>query len=295
MQIFLEVIDDLYQFALSAIGYLFKKEKKEPLFLPHHEYMSLPESAGSELSEEEIIPNQEPTTFRTLDDILLEKKVSPTVEGKNTVMYVGSAEADLFMNPTKEFDGVIDVVPYGEMLMVLGLTGRFAHVSLNGTLGYIAREDLVDRAAYVYPEFVIGEANDIDDPNTIRLRAMIRDTFGAGKIEFPLQAGEYVLYRLLRKGIKVNWPKTRPRIPGRWHVLFRGVPGVHIGIVPRAGSVMEYVLDNDIGHVAYVEAVFPDETITISETNYPDSGIYSERTLTRDEWREYKPIFIQIS
>lgn len=54
------------------------------------------------------------------------------------------------------------------------------------------------------------------------------------------------------------------------------------------------MMSDEVGHVAYVEAVFPDDTITISEVNFPDSGIYNERSLLKEEWKSLKPVFIQI-
>jgi surface antigen len=64
---------------------------------------------------------------------------------------------------------------------------------------------------------------------------------------------------------------------------------------PKTGSILEYVLPDGRGHVAFVEAVFPDETINISETDYPEGGGYNERVMTQEEWRELKPVFIQIT
>ncbi|MCR4286353.1 MAG: hypothetical protein NUW00_05660, partial [Candidatus Kaiserbacteria bacterium] len=74
-----------------------------------------------------------------------------------------------------------------------------------------------------------------------------------------------------------------------------GVPHVHVGVVPKMGSIMEYISDADTGHLAFVEAVFPDDTISVSEVNFPDSGIYNERELSKDEWKELKPVFIAVS
>jgi surface antigen len=54
-------------------------------------------------------------------------------------------------------------------------------------------------------------------------------------------------------------------------------------------------MDNEVGYLAYVEAVFPDDVITISEANFPDAGIYNERSLTKEEWKDLRPIFIQFS
>ena len=144
----------------------------------------------------------------------------------------------------------------------------------------------------VYPEFRIGQENSVDHPNTAHVRAILGDTFSIGRSEFPLQAGEYALYRLWKKGIRIEWPTIRPRVPGLWHKILKGTPKIHVGVTPKAGSIMEYMLNNDVGHLAYVEAVFPDNTIAISEVNFPDSGIYNERELTKEEWKELRPVFI---
>jgi hypothetical protein len=190
---------------------------------------------------------------------------------------------------------MIATISYGEMFMVLEPRGRFFRVLWNGKEGWVLREDLVDRAVNVYPQFVKGEENPVDHSNTAHIRAILGDPFGLSRSEFALQAGEYVLYKLWRKGLRIEWPDIRPRVPGLWHKILKGSEKVHVGVTPRVGSVMEYMLNEDIGHLAYVEAVFPDDTITISEANFPDSGIYNERELKREEWRELKPVFIQVT
>lgn len=295
MKILLAVIDDLYTFAVSSLMALFRVSKAH--VTPFE--LSVPPNAILEpepsLPEEGVA--EPPATFKSLKDILhIPKEEAVAAESeKNTVMYVGSTDVPLYKNPTQEFDTVLATIRYGEMVMTFETKGRYARVAHGDLVGWVLREDLSDRAAFVYPDFTIGEKNELDDPNTIRVRAMIDDLFSASRIEFPLQAGEYVVYRLLRKGIRILWPPVRPRTPGRWHTILKGVTGVHIGVTPKTGSVMEYTLPEEIGHLAYVEAVFPDQTINISEANFPDCGIYNERVLTRNEWRELKPVFIQIS
>lgn len=65
--------------------------------------------------------------------------------------------------------------------------------------------------------------------------------------------------------------------------------------------VIEYVLSGDDihehkrAHLAYVEKVFPDETIQISEADWPDRGIYNERVLVENEWRALTAVFITIN
>ncbi len=214
---------------------------------------------------------------------------------KNTVMYAQSVRVFVYKNPTIEFDAHIGEIPYGEMVIVLEPRGRFYRIMWNTIEGWVLRDDIADRAVRVYPAFTIGEENSVDHPNTAQVRTILDDVFGIGCSEFPLQAGEYVLYRLWRKGIHLVWPETRPRIPGLWHKILKGSEQVHIGVTPKVGTVMEYMISPEIGHLALVDAVFPDDTIIISEANFPDSGIYNERVLTKEEWKDYKPLFLAIS
>lgn len=58
---------------------------------------------------------------------------------------------------------------------------------------------------------------------------------------------------------------------------------------------MEYLTEDDTGHVAYVESVFPDGTITISEIGPWKDGVYGERSLAQEMWRELKPVFIEVA
>ena len=247
--------------------------------------------------EDETLEEKEderPRTFKTMHQILKADMYLGVQAEKGVVMYASSATVPVYKNPTVAFDEQIGSIPYGEMVMMLEPKGRFFHVVWNTIDGWVLREDLVDRAAHVYPEFMIGQEHSVDHPNTACVRSIIGDVFGISRSDFALQAGEYVLYRLWRRGIRITWPDVRPRVPGLWHKILKGLSGVRIGVVPRVGSIMEYVFDDGVGHVAYVEAVFPDNTITISEANYPDSGIYNERVLTKEEWRELRPVFIAV-
>ena len=83
-------------------------------------------------------------------------------------------------------------------------------------------------------------------------------------------------------------------MPGLWHEILAQTAGVHIHTEPKIGMIMEYVTDDEMGHLAYVEAVFPNETITISEVNNPDSGIYNEREYTKEEWKLLQPVFLEV-
>lgn len=213
---------------------------------------------------------------------------------RGMVMYAGAPRVPVYKNPTIEFDAQIGTLPFGAMVMAGEPKGRFHYVTWNAVAGWVLQDDLADRAANIYPSFIKGKENLVDDPNTAQIRAIIDDVFGLSRSQFPLQAGEYILYRLKKRGLSIEWPLVRPRMPGMWHELLKGVRGIHISLFPRVGAIMEYTLPNDVGQLAYVEAVFPDGTISISEVNNPDSGIYDEREYAKDAWKELKPVFIEV-
>ncbi len=221
--------------------------------------------------------------------------IADAVVREQTVMYVAAAGAPLFIQPAREFDSVLELLPFGELVMALESRGRWIKISFKQHEGWVLREALAPQAASVYPTFVAGEEYHADDQSVVKLRGIIHDEFGAGAAEMPLQAGEYVVYRLFRKNLAITWPSARPRTPGNWHTILRGCLGVHIGIAPKTGAIMEFIREDETGHVAYIESVLPDNTITISEVNMPDNGIYNERTLTETEWKDLAPVFIQIS
>lgn len=250
------------------------------------------------LIEEDVLDG--PKTFKTIDEVLRSKVPTKTQSAtvpaatKNVVMYTSSMDVPVYTNPTIEFDTKISSIPYGEMVMMVDMKGRFYQIAWNELKGWVLKEDIVDRAADIHPELIIGVENEGDSPNTTHIRAMLGDPFGVGRADFPLQSGEYVLYKLWEKEHHIEWPDTRPRTPGLWHKILRGVPRVHIGVMPKVGSIMEFIHEDDYGHLAYVDAVFPDNTISISEANYPDAGRYNERIFTKEEWKELRPVFIQV-
>ncbi len=243
---------------------------------------------------QESVPTvEEEKTFRAIQDILHYEHVGNVIT-KNTVMYAGTVSVPIYKNPTIEFDSQIATIPFGELVMMYEPQGRFFRVSWNDIEGWVLRDDLVDRAVRVHPQFIVGQMNSVDHPNTAHVRTILNDIFGLNRSDFSLQAGEYVLYRLWKKNLRLTWPEVRPRVPGLWHTILRGVSDVHVGVIPKSGSIMEYMINSEIGHLAFVEAVFPDETISISEANYPDSGIYNERELDRGVWKELRPVFITV-
>lgn len=280
MNILLAVVDDLFWFAAGALfGIRRSRPEAEPvMYLEQKESPDLIEGAVATATE------LHPTDFY--------EGVTPQ---KNTVMYTASIDMPLRSEPTLLRDTVLGTVPYGSMVMVLETKNGWAKVQNGRRSGWIETRDLADRAAYVLPQFTVGEGNAGDDPNTVRLRTMIRDEFSAGLAGLPLQAHEYILYRLYRKDVHVDWPDTRPRTPGKWAEMLANTKGVSVSNMPAEQSVMEMTYEGERGHLAFVEAVFPDGAIQVSEANWPEQGIYNERVLPEAEWQALKPQFITFS
>ncbi len=293
MAIFSKAIDTVFDALILTVYTFLTTEKNEPvarIALPSP-HVPMIETAVEPVVDEP----REQQTFRPIAHILNDTVSVFPETGRNMIMYAGNYVVPVYKDPTIEFDTQIATIRYGEMVMMLEPKGRFYKVLWGTTEGWVLRENLADRAVRVFPEFTIGEEYSVDHPATAQVRSIINDPFGLSHSEFGLQAGEYVVYRLWRKGIYIDWPDIRPRTPGLWHVILKGVPRIHIGVLPKVGSIMEYVFENEVGHLAYVEAVFPDNTISLSEVNYPDSGKYNEREVTKEAWKELKPVFISVT
>lgn len=279
MRIVLAVIDDLFQFARTR---LFGIDDR----LIAHE-RTIPEM---NLFQPSLLPSYK-------EKIYLLAPASP-IEGQETfsspgsLYFVGINKAYLHTDPVVAFDVVLGELSYGDQVRVLKLGGRWAYVKAEDKEGWIFKDALREQAKDVFPAFEEGKLYDAANEETKKLRLCIHDMFWGDKSSLLLTDAEYVAYKLLRKGRSLPWTAERPRTPGTWQKKLRGKQGVHIGITPKTDSVMEYVID-DIGYVAYVDAVFPDESIKLTAVGLIDEGVYSETTLGKEQWKELRPVFIE--
>lgn len=273
------------------------REDFEQELIEKYSNESTSESAGESAKQGVGGAHENESTAQSNTVIPMPGKVSEEARAprKNTVMYVSSTYTTLRSEPSILRDTNLGTLTYGTMVMVLEAKDGWAKILRGEDEGWVETSDLADRAAYILPQFVKGEANAEDDPNTLRLRAIIGDEFSCGAAGLPLQAHEYVLYKLQRKGIGPAWPKMRPRNPGRWADILSHAEGVTLSVEPKSGSVMEFFTKDSIGRLMFVEAVFPDGAIQTSEVNWPDEGIYNERVMKKEEWETANPVFIVFS
>jgi len=207
--------------------------------------------------------------------------------------FIGAQEVYFYPDPVVAFDGAMHELAYGQSVRLVALQGRWAQVRLGGQLGWIFKDVLRENANSVYPRFEDNEIYVSDHFETIKLRMCIDDAFGGGRGAFPLMAPEYIQYKLQQIHKSIEWDDKHSRIAGTWQRKLRGHLGIHIGITPKTDSVMEYSID-DRGYQAFVEAVFPDGSIHITQIGKDDESQYTNEMLNQSQWKELRPVFIDV-
>jgi len=216
----------------------------------------------------------------------------PLVTGGTS--FVGVSYVAVYKQPAVSFDTIAAKLPYGQIVTIKKMSGRWAQVATQTISGWVLKDVLCSDPASVLPQFQINTTYTHAAKETQQLRAYIRDEFGGGHADLPLTDAEYVSYRLQQQGVAIDWDAHKnPRTPGTWQRQLRGRSGIHIAITPSVGCIMEYILD-DVGFVAYVEEVFADESIKVSQVGRSDSGQYTEYMMPKEEYREIKPVFITV-
>ncbi len=199
----------------------------------------------------------------------------------------------LYAEPTVAFDNALGTLPCGTPVTEGERTGRFVAVALtSGTRGFVLADMLAPRTS-VLPQLTRGHRYLAAEPETVAIRQFLSDCFRGQVAHLPLTPEEYVTYKLQLSGYALPWPVTHGRIAGTWARKLRGVPGVHIDVQPRTGSVMEYIID-DIGYLAFVTKVSPDLTITIEGIGLTFEAQFTEQVFTERDWRELRPLFITL-
>jgi hypothetical protein len=282
MRLLLAVLNDLVLFARTAIFGVFFENENDRATSRTFEQMPSPQLLL-------------PLATSSIQEPYADTESEGTFNGSpGSAYFIGERDVSLYIDPVVAFDSVIAKLAYGDIVSVVKFGGRWAHIKIGSKEGWILKDMLREQLSDVFPVFQEGSTYEADAPETIKLRMCIDDAFNAGASGVPLTGVEYVTYTLLRKNVSIEWPDTRPRIAGTWQKIVRGKEGVHMGIIPKAGGVMEYIID-DQGHVCYVEAVFGDETIKIRGIGLLDEAVFSVLSMGKEEWKELRPVFIEVA
>lgn len=210
------------------------------------------------------------------------------------------AEGGLHLRSLPEIEptNVIGVIPDGQAVRIVGSSCDWfsvaCHLEGEKRIGWANGGYLVAPEKYE-PHFVVGEPNRRDSANTLAVRAVINDEFGGGRHKWDLQCTEYVQFRLHQLGIDIDWPIRHSRNGGRWANIFAEHEKYRVLSEPKKHCAVSFTngIIGGVGHVAVVERVNKDESIKISEANWPGEGMYNERVLSRPEWQDkYRGQFI---
>jgi len=245
-----------------------------------------------------VSQNKEDDLAATPISLLPETEKSPVVNnpiGYQVTAFCIDDATRVLQRPLLAFDTMVGVLPYGTKVNLLTYEGRFALIEHSTVSGWVPKDNLVLKAEDIYPTFRHGECYLSDHSETVKMRRCTKDEFLGQELFLPLQSNELVSYRLKEAGLTLPGTTERPRLPGRWHELWRGKRGVVMGLSPRTGAVMEGYNDTYEPFLAYVKAVAPTETITIETVGLTEDGVYEELVWPKSKWVEYRPVFISFS
>lgn len=294
------VVQDLFWFALG-------REKNVIFSTPMASLPPrLPVASLAEPLAPVLLPQTTPKVSKKISrvseiEVPITKKIETPSDAPHplhepTVMYVSNQAGTPCLNtPSFEFDAVILIVPYGAAVTVATYNGRYARVLHGKVTGWVFKDDLTPQKNTVWPELKEWMLYQAESPEVEKIRALIGDNFGGTSLGLPLQGAEYIALRLKTENRLIAWPENRPRVPGSWQSILKGVAGIHSTIQPRTGSVMEWQTESDGGRLAYVEVVGPDNTITVSCVGLIMAGQYTKQVWTVSEWRELRPVFIEVT
>lgn len=271
MQTFLAVLEDLWSFVLGNKPAATEVEEvRTPLLLTSSE-----EVPSFLLSAERKV-----------------ELVSPAQGVKDERGYVTVGVANVFNRPVMSYDGVVQKLSYAESFYVSEYEGRFARIHAHDKNGWILKDEITSNHHDIFPDFQNGEIYSLNHPDTKKLRALISDEFFATEMFLPLQSVEFVAYKALSDGRVIPWPDVRPRTAGNWQNILKGRLGVKIGVYPKTGSFIEYQKSDGTGWVGYTKSVHVDESIVVEGVGRLIEGEYREETFTKDEWHEWRPVWI---
>lgn len=150
-----------------------------------------------------------------------------------------------------------------------------------------------------------SQTNPADSEATKRLRKFINYEFGLDFEKDHLQCTEYVHFKVLKElGTKIDWTgRVGPRHGVAWPDQFLTLKRYRVLDMPKKGYTMSFTAGCTVppGHVAFVEEVLNDDSIVISEANWPppgqkEQGQYNKRPLSKKDWKEkYRGRFVDFS
>jgi hypothetical protein len=276
-QPFVAALKELYEFAVDNLA-------------PHQATKSSTQALPQVLA----VPIALPLLHRREPLLLSEKSDTRSLLTQVTA-YVTVAEAKVFARPVWAFDSVLTTIPYGVAVQVHGFQGRFAEISYQAVQGWIHKDAISENKDSIWPSLKHGATYGAEVIETTLLRRLLRDEFFAAELYMPLQPQEFIMYALLTRKQSLPSTSIRPRLPGMWHEVYKGKPGVTIGLQPKTGSVIEAFLNEHESFIGLVVAVHVDESIVVESVGREAEGCYRVDSFSKSDWQVWRPVFIQFT
>jgi len=159
-------------------------------------------------------------------------------------------------------------------------------------LGMVA-DTTSDEAAAV-TDLVTNVRYDKQHPTTVSIRHTLADQAILNPKTGDLTLLEWLAYQMRDRTQLVPWLSLALTPPGEWHQTLKGLPSIRIGLEPKTSAIMEWYTTDRIGHLAVVRKVTPDNKLTLGQIGDPLPGVYSEQVVDAREWREWRPVFIEL-
>lgn len=276
IRVILEVLKDLWDFICHEVRSFFQQTQRE--------------------NHVEVINSQQPEKLPNViaRPIIISQNKSGDLVGWSA--YVKVDIAPCFSQPEQSVDTKLGSFLYGDKVMVVRTINNFVEVRTATMCGWLDEKDLTDDFNKVLPNFKNATIYGSGDEEVIKLRRLIQDEVLGQYLNLPLQSLEFALSVLKIKQTHVPWPAIRPRLPGSWKNILRGIKGVSMSLEPHTGAILEYAGDDGVsGFFGYVEAVRPDQSITLLSVGRVEEGEYRSEECSRDVWKEWRPVFISFS
>lgn len=130
--------------------------------------------------------------------------------------------------------------------------------------------------------------------DTVAIRSYLQKETTVKIATADLTIYEYLAYVFTSNGRPLPWMALAMAAPGFWHQALKGQSYVTIGISPQTQSLMEWQDKSQTGNLAYVTSVSPDETVICDQLGDDLPGVLRRQTLTAQQWREMRPVFISV-
>lgn len=210
--------------------------------------------------------------------------------------YVQIDTVPYFSQPEFIFDTKLGSFSYGDKLMVICNVNNFSEVRTATARGWVDAKALAEDSHQVLPDLKPKIIYNAQHEQTVKLRQLIQDEALGQRLGLPLQSVEFVLSVLKRRQVLIPWLAERPRSPGRWKTLLKGLKGVTLSLEPHTGAILEYAGDDGVqGFLGYVEAVHPNLSITLQSVGREKEGEFRIEEFSHDEWKEWRPVFISFT